>query len=219
MPAPRWRDVAAEGGELFGRLRTRYQTPTLATLPRGDGHPVLVIPGLLSADWMTRGFRDVLAGVGYRVEGWGAGINLGPTESVWRITAEWLLTVAAGSGRQVSLVGHRLGGVLGRALAHEHPALVRRVITVCSPFHLPVTSPLELLYRMLSRWHVDQDFLLSRIAEPPPVATTAIYTAGPRKCEYRRRPFDDARQSVSDPGHCRSPRSALNPSGLRSSTA
>jgi pimeloyl-ACP methyl ester carboxylesterase len=175
-PAPRWRDVAAEGGELFGRLRTRYQMPELSSLPHGDGHPVLVLPGLLSADWMTRGFRGVLTALGYQVEGWGAGINLGPTESAWRITAERLLTVAAGSGRQVSLVGHSLGGVLGRALAHEHPALVRRVITVCSPFHPPVTSPLEPLYRMLLRWHVDQDFLLSRIAEPPPVATTAIYT-------------------------------------------
>jgi pimeloyl-ACP methyl ester carboxylesterase len=136
-PAPRWRDVAAEGGELFGRLRTRYQMPELSSLPHGDGHPVLVLPGLLSADWMTRGFRGVLTALGYQVEGWGAGINLGPTESAWRITAERLLTVAAGSGRQVSLVGHSLGGVLGRALAHEHPALVRRVITVCSPFHPP----------------------------------------------------------------------------------
>jgi hypothetical protein len=42
---PRWRDVAAEGGELFGRLRTRHQMPALSSLPRGDGHPVLVIPG------------------------------------------------------------------------------------------------------------------------------------------------------------------------------
>ena len=35
-PAPRWRDVAAEGGELFGRLRTRYQMPELSSLPHGD---------------------------------------------------------------------------------------------------------------------------------------------------------------------------------------
>ena len=80
------------------------------------------------------------------------------------------------SGRTVSLVGHSLGGVMARALAYEHPEQVRRVITVCSPFRLPTAMRLEALCWLLCRGRVAPEILIPRIAEPPPVPTTAIYS-------------------------------------------
>lgn len=176
-PAPRWIDFVAEGCAL-ARSSTRLtgELPALAALPKGDGHAVLVIPALFSCDRLTRGFRAVLTGLGYVAEGWGAGINFGPTQASWAHLAARLLALAARSGSPISLVGHSLGGVMARALASEHPALVRRVITICSPFRLPTASPLAPAYRFLSRWHVADEILLPRLIEPPPVPTTAIYS-------------------------------------------
>ena len=177
VPAPSWRDLAANIGALAQDLpRFSGRVPVPPDLPRGDGHAVLVIPALFSADCLTRGFRGALAELGYRVEGWGGGINFGPTQSAWDAASERLFDIAAGSGQRVGLVGHSLGGVLARALAAEHPELVRRVITVCSPFRLPTASRLRPLYRALSHWHIDDAILTSRLAAPPPVPTTAIYS-------------------------------------------
>ena len=119
--------------------------PPPSGLPRGDGHVVLVLPALFSADCLTRGFRRLLGDLGYSKEGWGAGINLGPTEAAWRVPDERLVVLAErGSGRKVrTLVGHSLGGVLARALACRNPELVRWVVTICSPFRLPTASRLE----------------------------------------------------------------------------
>ncbi len=53
--------------------------PLQRALPAGDGHPVLVLPGLLAADDSTWPLRRILRGLGYRVHGWRLGRNLGPT--------------------------------------------------------------------------------------------------------------------------------------------
>lgn len=174
VPPPRWRDLAVDLGALaFDWTRFGGRLIVASDLPRGHKQPVLVIPGLFSSDWLIRGFRDALALLGYRVEGWGAGLNFGPTESAWDIAAERLADLAA-SGEQVSLIGHSLGGVLARALALEHPESVRQVITVCSPFRLPTASRWRLLYSALSYWHIDEAILVARLTEPPPVPTIAI---------------------------------------------
>jgi pimeloyl-ACP methyl ester carboxylesterase len=178
-PAPRWIDFVAEGCALARnstRLIGEVPASALAALPKGDGHSVLVIPALFSCDRLTRGFRAALTELGYEAEGWGAGINFGPTQASWALLAARVLALAARSGSPISLVGHSLGGVMARALASEHPAVVRRVITICSPFRLPTASPLAPAYRFLSRWHVDDETLLPRLVDPPPVPTTAIYS-------------------------------------------
>ena len=126
VPPPRWRDAIGDVGAVaFSLARFGGRLIVPHDLPRGDGHPVLVIPGLFSSDWLIRGFRQALELLGYQVEGWRAGINFGPTESAWMLAAEQLSDMAA--GQQVSMIGHSLGGVLARALASERPELVRQV--------------------------------------------------------------------------------------------
>jgi hypothetical protein len=176
VPAPRWRDLGGDLAALgLAWVRLGGRLMVASDLPRGDGHPVLVIPGLFSSDGLIRGFREALTILGYRAEGWGAGINFGPTRSAWDSASERLSEIAADSGRRVSLIGHSLGGVLARALACERPELVRQVITVCSPFRLPTASRCRLAYRALSHWHLDDATVAARLCESPAVPTTAIY--------------------------------------------
>jgi hypothetical protein len=65
-----------EFGSLF------WAWPTLARAPRGDGHPVLVVPGLVTDDATTFLLRTFLSRLGYRTYGWGLGRNIGPTAKV-----------------------------------------------------------------------------------------------------------------------------------------
>src|ERR1700674_1225119 len=76
-----------ELGAFLGAL------PLLSLAPKGDGHPVLVLPGLVASDTSTRPLRSFLKSRGYAVSGWRQGRNLGPRASV-----EHML-VGVGEGR------------------------------------------------------------------------------------------------------------------------
>src|SRR5437660_10126655 len=65
-----------ELGAFLGAL------PLLSLAPPGDGHPALVLPGLVASDVSTRPLRTSLKGRGYFVKGWGQGRNLGLREGV-----------------------------------------------------------------------------------------------------------------------------------------
>jgi hypothetical protein len=175
LPAPSWRDLMGEGRAVL-RAHLRRPRPSIGLVPRGDGHPVIVLPPFFCSDGMTRGFRAWLAALGYAAEGWGGGVNLGPTSAAVAAVVRLLRHSTETTGRQASLVGYSLGGVLARALANAHPERVRRVVTVCSPFRLPTASPLEPLYRALAPLHSGQHLLIENLTAPPPVPTVAIYT-------------------------------------------
>ena len=136
----------------------------------------MVIPALFSCDFLTRGFRQALGSIGYDVAGWAGRVNFGPTQDGWNMLSGRVTELAAQSGNQISLIGHSLGGVIARVLAHQHPGIVRRVITICSPFRLPAATPLAPLYRALSLCHADNEILLPWLDAPPLVPTTAIYS-------------------------------------------
>jgi pimeloyl-ACP methyl ester carboxylesterase len=175
LSGPSWRDLVSEGRAVL-RARLRPSRADVGVVPRGDGHPVIVLPAFFCSDVMTRGFRRWLSALGYAVEGWGSGVNLGPTAAAVIAVDRLLQESTEAAGRKASLVGVSLGGVLARALANAHPGRVRRVITVCSPFRLPTASPLEPIYRALGPLHSGQHLLIGQLTEPPPVPTTAIYS-------------------------------------------
>jgi pimeloyl-ACP methyl ester carboxylesterase len=176
IDGPSWRDLVGEGLAVLREMRLSPRRIHLGPVPLGDGHPVIVLPAFLCSDTMNRGFREWLGALGYAVEGWGGGVNIGPTTSAVASVDAILRRVTETSGCKASLVGVSLGGVLGRALANAHPDRVRRVITICSPFRLPTASPLEPLYRALAPLHGGQRLLIEQLTAPPPVPTTAIYS-------------------------------------------
>jgi pimeloyl-ACP methyl ester carboxylesterase len=155
--------------------------PWLASAPRGDGHGVLVLPGLLASDTSTLLLRRYLSWLGYDVRGWDLGRNRGPTEEVLAGLPRALLDHARRTGRPISLVGWSLGGVYARELARREPRHVRQVITLGSPFAL--TNPRRQSrangpYRRLRHLHADGARLptAEQRAQPIAVPSTSVYS-------------------------------------------
>lgn len=112
----------------------------LASASRGDGHPVLVIPGFLAGDASTFLMRRFLARAGFAPYGWGLGRSLGGIRRTRAPLAARLETIAAQTGQRVSIVGWSLGGVMARDLAQTHPELVRYVVGMASPLSRDLRS-------------------------------------------------------------------------------
>jgi pimeloyl-ACP methyl ester carboxylesterase len=152
----------------------------LRRAPRGDGHGVLVLPGLLADDLSTGTLRAFLGGLGYAVRGWGLGRNIGPTDAVLDGMPRALERLVTTTGGPVSVIGWSLGGVYARELARDHPEQVRQVITLGSPFGLVDTkqSRADGAFRRRARRHVDPSRLPTReqMRQPVPVPSTAIYS-------------------------------------------
>ena len=108
--------------------------PWLARLPRGDGHPVMVFPGMGASDITTVPLRRFLRSLGYVTHAWGQGLNFGPRPGVLERCADDLRALADKHGQPVSLIGWSLGGIYAREVAKLHPTLTRCVITLGTPF-------------------------------------------------------------------------------------
>jgi pimeloyl-ACP methyl ester carboxylesterase len=168
--------LALEGRAPWEFAASLVAAPWLRRLPRGDGHTVLVFPGLAANDLTTLPMRAFLRDRGYEAEPWQQGLNLGPRAGVLEAARERVRALAAASGRPVSLLGWSLGGVYARELAKEMPERVRCVITLGSPFAGPVrqaTNAWWLFERVSGAPDAD---MMAALAEPPPVPTTSIYS-------------------------------------------
>ena len=125
---------------LFLELRAFWELsaffasyPLLRMAPRGDGHAVLVLPGLAANDTSTRPLRRFLNDQGWDANGWELGHNHGPRPGAEEKMQNRLATLFRDTGRKVSLVGWSLGGVFAREMARREPDHVRCVITLGSP--------------------------------------------------------------------------------------
>ncbi len=171
---------ALEAAALFEAWVALPTLPILGWAPRGDGHPVLVIPGFTATDDTTWYLRRVLRAMGYSVHRWRLGRNIGPHADVVRGLRRRLDELADGHGRAVSIVGWSLGGIYARELARAHPDRVRMVVTLGSPFRMRAAdaSTAQPLYRRLAP---RRDPFAGRGSfehqrEPVPVPTTSVYT-------------------------------------------
>jgi triacylglycerol lipase len=102
-------------------------------VPRGDGHAVLVLPGLLGGDDYLRPMRDWLRRIGYRPLRSGLDSNPGWSEGLVRELGEIAEEAFRKDGRRITIIGHSLGGVQGRSIAVRRPQAIDHVITLGSP--------------------------------------------------------------------------------------
>src|SRR4051795_5592686 len=153
--------------------------PLLPRLPRGDGHPVLVLPGLLADDVSTRALRATLRRLDYRVYGWGLGRNIGPTAACVNGLRDKRESLPGRYRRPVTLIGWSLGGIFARDMARRSPDSVRQVITLGSPFRLQHNgqSRATKVFDRYSHLHVEHRALpLESETTPLPVPSTSIYS-------------------------------------------
>jgi pimeloyl-ACP methyl ester carboxylesterase len=188
MLPPSKRLLLLEGRAIHELGAFLASVPLLSLASRGDGHPVLVFPGLVASDVSTRPLRAFLSNQGYAVSGWGQGRNYGLRDGVADGMVSLLGDLAQRSGRKVSLIGWSLGGVYARQLAKLRPDDVRAVITLGSPFagH-PRSTNAWRVYEFASGKRAgdgEPDFG-GALAEPPPVPTTAIFSRSDGICAWR----------------------------------
>ena len=105
IPPPSPLLFALEGRAWFEFAALLPALPVLARAPRGDGHPVLVLPGWLAGDRSTQALRWFLRDRGYHVHGWRLGWNLGPSPDTVRALGQRFTALRARHARPISLIG------------------------------------------------------------------------------------------------------------------
>ena len=125
--------------------------PLLLGAPRGDRHPVLVLPGFLVSDLSTTMLRNYLNALGYDAHGWEMGRNLGGVARNRAGLRARLSDLHRRTGKKVTVIGWSLGGVYARDLGVAMPEAIRSVITLGSPFsRSPHASNISDIYEAVS---------------------------------------------------------------------
>jgi pimeloyl-ACP methyl ester carboxylesterase len=170
--------MLAEVRGIFELNASLLLSPLLMRAPRGDGHPVLTLPGFLASDLSMAPMRRYLRELGYDAYAWKIGRNVGGFSRMRGALLDRLTEIHASTGRKVSVVGWSLGGVFARDLALQAPQMVRYVVTLGSPFTGDVRATnATRLYEALSGEAVrDDSGLRAAIAGDLPVPTTSIYS-------------------------------------------
>ena len=164
---PKLRHSIMELGRVVMEIgSTALLGPVLNTLPRGDGHTIMTIPGFMGADGSTSQLRRFLKRRGYNAIPWGLGRNAAEVRSdnledflvhrdkMERVIAERARQECEASGGKVTLIGWSLGGLYAVAVAHRFPQWIRQVITLGTPFGDPRGTA---LYSVMGRLYDNED--------------------------------------------------------------
>ena len=174
--------LLAEVRGIFEFNASLLLSPLLMRAPKGDGHPVLVLPGFLVSDISTTLLRRYLSLLGYDTHGWELGRNFGGVARMRAKLRERLADIHLRTGKQVALIGWSLGGVYARDLALAMPDAVRSVITLGSPFSRdPNASNISDLYEVVSGegpWDKGEQIAheFDAIREDLPMPATSIWS-------------------------------------------
>lgn len=147
---PRLRHSVMELGRVILEMgSTAMLGPLLKTLPDGDGHSIMTLPGFMGADGSMSQLRKFLKQRGYNAIPWGLGRNAAEVRSqniddfldhraeTEDVIADLVEKEFKSSGRKVTLIGWSLGGLYAVALAHRCPQWVRQAITLGTPYGDP----------------------------------------------------------------------------------
>lgn len=128
---PLWREVLFGVDWVALRLAPVYYG---VGVPRGDGAPVVILPGFLGSDSYLAEMHYWLKRIGYRSYYSRIGRNAECPDVLTERLFETLDKAQADTGRKVHLIGHSLGGLIARSAAVRRPEQVAQVISLAAPF-------------------------------------------------------------------------------------
>lgn len=186
---PRLLDSLLEPRALLEAALLPASLPLLLRAPKGDGHPVLLLPGFLADEKSLIALKLFLTHKGYDVRTWGLGRNVGFQSKYVKALPQKIRHLHHKTGRKVSLIGWSLGGVFSLLGAHEATECVRLVITLGSPVSMgregsQSPSIVKALYRLVahplgSAAHAMQPRAKNlRQHKRLPIPTTCLYSLG-----------------------------------------
>ena len=174
-----------EGRALLEMALLPALYPILRNTPRGDGHPVLLVPGFTAGDSTLVGLSAFLRSRGYHVETWGLGQNTGFKLKFSKALEQKLRFMHYRHNRTVSVIGWSLGGVYAFYTAHAAPECVRTVISLGSPMRFSVNEfDVPILVKAIYRYLAHPMGPVAHLANvrakvlraPPPVPSTCIFS-------------------------------------------
>jgi pimeloyl-ACP methyl ester carboxylesterase len=180
ITAPNWMLLGSEPVRAAFEY-ARMRSMDIGALPRGDGHAVVIFPGLAASHTSIEPLLRLCRRLGYAARDWGRGLNTGPRGDV----LAWLDDLAghveqltAAHGGKISLIGWSLGGIYAREVAKRLDARVRQVITVGTPFAGKAEhTNAAWIYRLLNgRAPTFDETLMARLRMPPRVPTTSVFS-------------------------------------------
>jgi pimeloyl-ACP methyl ester carboxylesterase len=180
-------------------------------VPRGDGRPVIVVPGFLASDDSLLLLRRWLRIVGYRPHTAGFLFNVDCADRAMERVERLAEAINATTGRRVAIIGHSRGGHLARATAARRPDLVSHAVSMGADLQglFGISSPTRAAVGVVRRGlHItrrsrDPDCIRARCncgfirdytAEFPVdrVRLTSIYTKGDGVVRWERAIVDEA---------------------------
>src|ERR1700687_4604081 len=105
--------LLAEVRGIFEFNASVLLSPLLMRAPRGDGHPVLTLPGFLASDLSMAPMRRYLKELGYDTYAWNNGRNVGGVSRMRAALRDRLFGISKFHRRKVSIVGLGPGGAYG----------------------------------------------------------------------------------------------------------
>jgi esterase/lipase len=101
---------------------------------KGDGRPMLLVPGYMASDYSMQPLGRYLKYLGYDVYYAELGRNTGHINKDTLRLGQRIEALSAGlKHKDFTMIGWSLGGVLARETARHFPSLVREVITMGTP--------------------------------------------------------------------------------------
>lgn len=167
-----WRAATEFASQRFGNLDGAKP---------GDGHPVVIFPGLGADGNSVSILRAQCRALGYDAFDWGQGFNTGPQGNL----DDWLeklksgiVDLLASHHQRATLIGWSLGGLYAREIGKLMAPHIRQVITMGTPFNAEADhTNVGWLFRLLNGSPSPIDAALTlRLRKPPPMRTTSIYS-------------------------------------------
>ena len=179
LTAPSLIALAGESRVALEAMNFFRKRNALSKFPRGNGQPIMIVPGFATGDANTWLMRQALSKLNFSVYGWELGINLGMTRRLRGELDARLRCIASELHTKVTLVGWSLGGTFVREMARTQPEHVAHVITLGSPINgHPDANNVTRISKMINPEKpvtVDMESFTRKIPAPP-VPCTAIHT-------------------------------------------